>query len=242
MCNTRSDASRTGNTSQDQVRDCCAGQRNVARVAISRRRFERRRLLFASGIIGTFTSKLPARLAIRYCRFCLQVRFTIRIYLLFLLIFSSETSLKASSWQSSKGPGSQDVTLRTRLRSQRPNHLNVSAIASHMYPRCSILSSTPSYSVVLLAPLPSCQPSPSCKCLVCSRTSRLNCRHEFAGKNSDRPNLHTLQVRCYLLFIAAVGLKFQYYALASCHLSSAELSVSLSMPLSILQFLLRPWL
>jgi hypothetical protein len=54
--------------------------------------------------------------------------------------------------------------------------------------------------------------------------------------------LHTLQVRCYLLFIAAVGLKFQYYALASCHLSSAELSVSLSMPLSILQFLLRPWL
>jgi uncharacterized membrane protein YdjX (TVP38/TMEM64 family) len=45
-----------------------------------------------------------------------------------------------------------------------------------------------------------------------------------------------------LLFIAAVRLKCQYFSLASCHVASSEYSVSLSVPLSIPQFLLRPWL
>jgi hypothetical protein len=31
---------------------------------------------------------------------------------------------------------------------------------------------------------------------VATRDSRENHRHEFAGKNPDRPHLHTLQVRC----------------------------------------------
>ena len=133
--------------------------------------------------------------------------------LLVVLMAASETSSKASLCLSFKGPGFQDLIRPTRLRRLPPSLQR--GCFRDAYPLQMLFLIVHSFIFRRLAgtlALMSATPACVSKCLPSPWTSHLHCRHEFAGKNPERPSLHTLQVRaafcCALVAIAPLALPF----------------------------------